>query len=309
MSQLCRSVPGVKRGCGYRQEGGVYIESGIGPGGVPLEHFIFDVPQALEINIKVGVQLWTDPKTHVTHVVDWVGTKHYPYATDIIEEGRRYGFSRKVSPHIKWQELDERSRLLLVHERGLVSNYAEYAFELSASPDTHKATCAMYRRETMKRQPDLFGGLEHVKYPALYPCNCYQYLAAKFNKVRLVGKPGTPDKWLDHFTRDMTPMYLEWELENLETATGVNIKDAYERVEYYREHGSTSYRVYTAFSLERYSDNGTLNTAEYQSAVIVGLPITNVSCIRAADGQKHLERFAHVRARTSPLIDVSIANA
>ena len=41
-----RAVP-EPRGCGDREEGGVYAESGISASGNPLEHFLFDPPLPL----------------------------------------------------------------------------------------------------------------------------------------------------------------------------------------------------------------------------------------------------------------------
>ena len=43
---LFRTLP-EPRDCGERQAGGVYVESGIGPYGFPLEFFMIDPPQPL----------------------------------------------------------------------------------------------------------------------------------------------------------------------------------------------------------------------------------------------------------------------
>lgn len=43
---LFRAIP-EPRGCGDREPGGVYAESGVGPFGFPLEHFLIDPPMPL----------------------------------------------------------------------------------------------------------------------------------------------------------------------------------------------------------------------------------------------------------------------
>lgn len=117
------ATPGVVRGCGTRISGGLYLECGVGPGGRPLEHFLCDPPVPITVDTKVGVELVE--RDGLVHVLDWVGEAHYPYASDFLEEGGRYGFSRRVSRTLPFSRLSAASRLLVVHARGLVVNHRE----------------------------------------------------------------------------------------------------------------------------------------------------------------------------------------
>lgn len=117
------AVPGVVRGCGTRQAGGTYLECGTGSGGRALEHFLCDPPIPMTCDTKVGVELIE--RGGVVHVLDWVGENAYPYAADFLEEGRRYGFSRRVSKTLDLSRLSFESRLLVVHARGLVTNHQD----------------------------------------------------------------------------------------------------------------------------------------------------------------------------------------
>ena len=117
------ATPGVVRGCGTRISGGLYLECGVGPGGQPLEFFLCDPPVPMTVGTKLGVELVE--RNGVTHVLDWVGSAHYPYASDFLEEGARFGFSRRVSRTLDLSRLTAASRLLVVHARGLVLNHQE----------------------------------------------------------------------------------------------------------------------------------------------------------------------------------------
>ncbi len=116
------AVQGVPRGCGTRQEGGVYLECGTHPGwGRPLEFFLADPPVPMTCATKVGVELVE--RTGVVHVLDWAGEQHYPTVTDFLEEGRALGFSRRISNTLDLSRLTAESRILIVHARGLVVNH------------------------------------------------------------------------------------------------------------------------------------------------------------------------------------------
>src|SRR5690242_4902011 len=116
------------RGCGDREEGGVYAESGLSSLGSPLEHFLFDPPVPLPDGLDLinKPQLWqradplsgepvVDPETKipVSDLLIWVGAEHYPEAVDFIEETRRMGASRRLNPNLDLSKLTRRSRMLL----------------------------------------------------------------------------------------------------------------------------------------------------------------------------------------------------
>lgn len=114
------AVQGVTRGCGTRSSGGLYLECGTGYGGKPLEFFLSDPPIPMTCDTKVGVELIE--RGGVVHVLDWVGEQHYPFVTDFLEEGRHYGFSRRIPRTLNLSRLTAESRLLIVHAKGLVVN-------------------------------------------------------------------------------------------------------------------------------------------------------------------------------------------
>lgn len=127
---------GISRGCGTREECGVYAESGLSVYGDPLEAFLFDPPLPFKAPSALGVHLVDRPtpitdadgtvRTEtVTHIVDHVGSSHYPFPADFIEEAREHGASRRLPPNVDLSRLSVHSRLLLVHSRGLVENAEE----------------------------------------------------------------------------------------------------------------------------------------------------------------------------------------
>ncbi len=135
---------GIARGCGAaRTQGAVYLESGVGAGGLPLEQFLVDPPQPYDTDQKIGVDIVADGKG-TFHVIDWVGAEHYPMPSDFLEEGRLHGFSRKVSRTNEFHKLTKDSQLIFIHAKAIVTNAAEIAPYL---PD-HKlrARCAHFAR-------------------------------------------------------------------------------------------------------------------------------------------------------------------
>ena len=89
-----------KRGCGERVAGGIYLETRLGPNGHPLECFFMDPPGPVDAGglglSPRGVSLIAG-EGGITHVWDWVGGDSYPNVADILEEGRRLGFSRRIA--------------------------------------------------------------------------------------------------------------------------------------------------------------------------------------------------------------------
>jgi hypothetical protein len=131
---MSTNATAVQRGCGSRVKGGVYMECGTSPIGLPLERFIVDPPRAIvpeSMGVSpVGVTLH-DIKG-VTHVFDWVGSTHYPNVADFVEEARRFGTSRRLPKNLDFSRLTSQSRMILIHARGYVGNYHDY---MAAEPD------------------------------------------------------------------------------------------------------------------------------------------------------------------------------
>jgi hypothetical protein len=118
----------VERGCGFREENGVYFETGLSPFGRPLEEFMFDPV----IEIPYG---FTVPERGMTllewggtwHVVNRVGAESYPSPLDFLEEGRRFGFSGRVQHTFEWEKLEYgKSRILHCHPRAKLLSRIEY---------------------------------------------------------------------------------------------------------------------------------------------------------------------------------------
>ena len=120
----------VSRGCGEREPGGVYCESGLSSRGRPLEDFLVDpplpAPDGLDLINKP--QLWQ--RTYLTgepaldlegapiyDLLIWVGQEYYAYCSDYIEETRRYGASRRLNPNLDLSLLSRSSRMILIHPR------------------------------------------------------------------------------------------------------------------------------------------------------------------------------------------------
>jgi len=124
----------VLRGCGERNPGSVYVECGLSPVGRPFEDFLLDPPLALPAGLGSEAlankpQFWTDSATDTVHLVIWIGAEHYPYLADFVEETRRFGISRKLSPQLlerpDFARLTLSSRTILAHPRALNTWWAQ----------------------------------------------------------------------------------------------------------------------------------------------------------------------------------------
>jgi hypothetical protein len=175
----------VIRGCGAsRKKGSTYLESGFGPGGKPLEHFLFDPPKPYTVDCKRGIQLIDI--NGVNHVVDYVGESGYPWASDILEEVRLYGLSRSVNPEVIKGKLSPSSKILLVHARAILKNAA--ALYSYLENNRLRFRCALYNTRT---------NLEHLKTPEI-PCTRHSYALAPATNQKQLGQRAL-------FIREFTP--------------------------------------------------------------------------------------------------------
>ncbi len=117
----------VERGCGEREQGGVYAETGLSPYGTPLEFFLIDPPRPLPEGLDLinKPQLWEDPATGITHLLIWIGSEHYQWCSDYIEETRRFGASRRINPNLELSRLTRESRMILAHPRAINTLWQE----------------------------------------------------------------------------------------------------------------------------------------------------------------------------------------
>jgi hypothetical protein len=122
----------VPRGCGDREPGGVYAESGLSPWGRPLEEFLIDPPLPIPggLDLVNKPQLWQRVLSSGEPALDeeglpiydlliWIGAEHYPYCCDYIEETRRSGASRRLNPNLDLSLLSVSSRMILAHPSAL----------------------------------------------------------------------------------------------------------------------------------------------------------------------------------------------
>lgn len=128
------------RACGRRVKGGIYAEVRLSEHGTPLNEFFIDPPRIVteqmrrDLGIKpLGVTLIQDPNTSIWHVLDWIGSKHYPNVEDFISEVRRRGLSRRLPKSLDFSRLGEGSRHLCIHSRAHIGNtfavYRQYEDE------------------------------------------------------------------------------------------------------------------------------------------------------------------------------------
>lgn len=138
--QIPEAIP-VERGCGKRKADGVYWECGMGsgPGAAPVEEFFFDSPlrvptDYLEHLPHIGMH-WFE-RHGVWHLVDRIGLEHYPNPSDLFEEIKRFGLSRRLPSNLDFSRLTAESRLLLVHDRGYIENARDWIDDW-ACPQRH----------------------------------------------------------------------------------------------------------------------------------------------------------------------------
>jgi len=118
----------VPRGCGEREPGGIYAESGLSPYGRPLEEFLIDPPLPLPDGLDIinkptlwqrmmpsGEPMLDEGGQPIFDLLIWVGAEHYEYCSDYIEETRRYGASRRLNPYLDLARLTQASRMILAH--------------------------------------------------------------------------------------------------------------------------------------------------------------------------------------------------
>lgn len=134
---LFHAIP-EPRGCGEREPGGCYVESGIGPSGLPLEHFLLDPPQPLPPGLDLvnkpqifprldasGEQARDAADQPIFDLYMHIGAEHYPCAPDYIEETRRLGASRRISPLLDVSLLTRASCMILAHPKAIPANWAQ----------------------------------------------------------------------------------------------------------------------------------------------------------------------------------------
>ena len=129
------TTSGATRGCGKRKQGGLYLCCGLGPGGRPIEEFVIDPPIPWENGHFQGAEI-RQRADGIYDVLLWVGEEFYPFVPDFVEEARRLGISKKVSPDIDFSMMTPyQSRIILVHPRTITDDgYSVLAIEDGCVP-------------------------------------------------------------------------------------------------------------------------------------------------------------------------------
>lgn len=164
MTETYYSVDTGPRGCGAsRTIGGVYAELPLGPFGKPVEEFLVDPPIIIDperLGVSpVGVKLTYD--VHGTpHLLDWIGSEHYPNVADMIEEIRHMGMSRRLPANKAiLSELGQGSKIVMIHARGHIENRFHYYELPQACPKNklnHECTA---QNEVIKAPEEMCVGL------------------------------------------------------------------------------------------------------------------------------------------------------
>lgn len=126
-----QSLNNLVRGCGLRQRGGIYAV--YEENQIPISQFLHCPPMMLNpedvglgaqgVMVKEGSAYG---RSGVWDIFDWVGTTHYPFIPDFVEEGRRYGFSRRIPENAPLHLLTEESLHILGHSKAILLNYQEF---------------------------------------------------------------------------------------------------------------------------------------------------------------------------------------
>ena len=112
------TVP-IERGCGERQDDGVYACTGMDPEGSPVEDFVVDPAIEWIGGPFRAPKLIEDPKeAGVFHMAIWVGQEFYPWPSDFIEEVRIAGVSRRIPKGFPLERLTAgKSKMFFIHAR------------------------------------------------------------------------------------------------------------------------------------------------------------------------------------------------
>jgi hypothetical protein len=105
------------RGCGEREVGKLYICSDQKAGGKEVEYFIPDPFVKWPTKWHRGMELIKRENSQIYDLAIFVGKNFYPALWDFVEEVRRFGASRKMSPTVDISKLTPgKSMMLFVHK-------------------------------------------------------------------------------------------------------------------------------------------------------------------------------------------------
>jgi len=111
-----------ERGCGTREENGLYACVPTSPFGKPVDYFLQDPAIPIEISEGESMRapLFRKDPNDVYHLIMGVGTTYYPFISDYIEETRVMGISKRLPQNFDYRKLDpNKSSLMLIHSRAI----------------------------------------------------------------------------------------------------------------------------------------------------------------------------------------------
>lgn len=164
---LFRAIP-EPRGCGERESGGCYVESGVGPYGCELEFFMIDPPRPLPPGLDLinkpqilprlsatGSQECDETGRPIFDLFMHIGAASYPYAPDFIEETRRLGASRRLNSNLDLSLLTRASRMILAHPKAIPQNWTHLQPPARCKKDLDWHDLAFYQRRAADPLPSV----------------------------------------------------------------------------------------------------------------------------------------------------------
>jgi len=110
----------VKRGCGSRQENGLYVCVQSSAEGMPVEYFLVDPVLEWKGARTLRAPMLVEDRGGVNHLVMGIGKTFYPTVPDFVEEIRVLGVSKRLPSNFDFSGLVPfESRLLLMHPRAI----------------------------------------------------------------------------------------------------------------------------------------------------------------------------------------------
>lgn len=127
----------MRRGCGKRTAGGVYLTTEFSTVGTPLPAFLIDPPW---VPIMEDGSIWRLSAQGLSieqrpfpgmegqyDVFDWIGAgvPGYPFFPDFYEEGSRFEFSRRAQNNLDFGKLNRASWHFYMHPKGIPDPWEE----------------------------------------------------------------------------------------------------------------------------------------------------------------------------------------
>lgn len=107
------------RGCGDREEGGLYLCTTTSIYGLPLEHFLVDPPLEWKGG-SVRAPMLVQGGDGTKHVLLGIGETYYPTVASFVEEAKVMGVSKKIPVDFDLSQIEVgKSKFLLMHPKAI----------------------------------------------------------------------------------------------------------------------------------------------------------------------------------------------